>query len=221
MCEPNPMEVRVIEGAGRAIERYGWRGSTLERIAGESGLSRMTLHRHGLGRDEIFALLGRAYERDFRTAVADACSKPRQASERLRGGLRAVCDTSERHLGFLAGLDEEADTRLFHDAGRSRSGFIAPIETVLRDGIADGSFRRVPIATTATLLVNAADRTYRHLRLAHRWTPARSRSAIDLLVAGLTASPPPAGSRGGDSARPRPASGRRSSTTTSRTPTSR
>ena len=182
-------ELRVIEGAGRAIERYGWHGATLERIAGESGLSRMTLHRHGLGREEIFALLGWSYEEDFRAAVAEACSTERPSPVRLRLGLRAVCDTSERHLGFLAGLDDEADTRLFHDSGRSRAGFIAPIEAVLRDGIADGSFRRVPVATTATLLVNAADRTYRHLRFAHRWTPSRSRGAIDLLVSGLTAAP--------------------------------
>jgi AcrR family transcriptional regulator len=190
VSSPTSTELRVIDGAGRAIERYGWHGSTLERIAGESGLSRMTLHRHGLGREEIFALLGQAYERDFRAAVAEACSIAEPAPARLRHGLRAVCDTSERHLGFLAGLDDEADTRLFHDSGRSRSGFIAPIEAVLRDGIADGSFRRVPVATTATLLVNAADRTYRHLRLAHRWTPARSRGAIDLLVGGITASAP-------------------------------
>jgi len=190
MSATTPTEQRVIEGAGRAIERYGWHGSTLERIAGESGLSRMTLHRHGLGREEIFALLGRAYEQDFRAAVAEACSSLEPPPERMRRGLRAVCDTSERHLGFLAGLDDEADTRLFHDSGRSRAGYIAPIEAVLRDGIADGSFRRVPVATTATLLVNAADRTYRHLRLAHHWTPPRARGAIDLLVSGLAAASP-------------------------------
>lgn len=188
MSSPTPTELRVIAGAGRAIEHYGWHRSTLERIAGESGLSRMTLHRHGLGREQIFALLGQAYERDFRAAVAEACSTAEPAPERLTSGLRAVCETSERHLGFLAGLDDEADTRLFHDSGRSRAGFIAPIEAVLREGIADGSFRRVPVATTATLLVNAADRTYRHLRLAHGWTPVRARGAIDLLVTGLTAS---------------------------------
>ena len=190
MSAPTATEQRVIEGAGRAIERYGWHGSTLERIAGESGLSRMTLHRHGLGRDEIFALLGQAYERDFRAAAGLVPARGSRTHRRPRRGLRAVCDTSERHLGFLAGLDDEADTRLFHDSGRSRAGFIAPIEAVLRDGIKEGAFRRVPVATTATLLVNAADRTYRHLRLAHRWTPTRARGAIDLLVSGLMVSSP-------------------------------
>jgi hypothetical protein len=49
----------------------------------------------------------------------------------------------------------------------------------------DGSFREVPVRSTAMLLVNAADRTYRHLRIAHGWTSSRSRGAIDLLVRGL------------------------------------
>jgi hypothetical protein len=56
---------------------------------------------------------------------------------------------------------------------------------VLRDGIRDRSFRAVPVRSTAMLLVNAADRTYRHLRIAHGWSPAQSRAAIDLLVRGL------------------------------------
>lgn len=186
-------EQRVVDGAVRAVARHGWQGATLERIADEAGLSRMTLHRHGLGREEIFALLGEVYERDFRRSLAAACEGAGTAAERLRQGLAAVCEVSERHLAFLRGLDEEADTRLFHDRGRSREGFVSPIEEVLRAGIADGSFRRLPVAATATLLVNAADRTYRHMRAAHGWTPARSRDAIDLLVRGLERSSPATG----------------------------
>jgi AcrR family transcriptional regulator len=181
------VQERVVDGAQRVITRVGWQAATLERIADESGLSRMTLHRHGLGRDEIFALLGAAYERDFREALQAACADAGTASERLRRGLRAVCEVSERHLAFLRGLDEEADTRLFHDHGASRSGYVSPIERVLRDGIRDGTFRHVGVRSTATLLVNATDRTYRHLRAAHDWKPARARSTIDLLVDGLSA----------------------------------
>ncbi len=180
-------EIKVVQGARGAVERYGWQRTTLERIAREAGVSRMTLHRHGLGREEIFALLGDAYEADMRATVARACDVELPAPERLRRGLAAVCAATERHLAFLHGLDEDADTRLFHVAGRSRAGYVSPIEDVLRSGVDDGSFRRVPVAETATLLVNAADRTYRHLRGAHGWTPRRARGAIDLLVRGLAA----------------------------------
>ena len=185
------IQARVIDGARRAVERFGWQAATLERIADEAGLSRMTLHRHGLGREEIFALLGEAYERDFRDAVAAACALPGTATERLQRGLSAVCAASERHLPFLRGLDEEADTRLFHEQGVSRAGYVSPIERVIKDGIRDRSFRPVPVAPTATLLVNAADRTYRHMRTAHAWTPSRARAAVDLLVRGLATTPGP------------------------------
>lgn len=184
---PAEVEQRVVAGATRAVERFGWQHATLERIAREAGLSRMTLHRHGLGREEIFGLLGEAYEADVRASVARACAAERPAPERLRRGLAAVCAATERHLGFLHGLDEEADTRLFHVGGRSRAGYVSPIEDVLRQGVGDGSFRALPVPETATLLVNAADRTYRHLRGAHGWTPRRARGSIDLLVRGVEA----------------------------------
>ena len=179
------MHERVVAGAHAAVAEHGWEGATLARIAAASGVSRMTLHRHGLGRDEIFQLLAQAYEADFRASLAAAVAAPGSAAERLTRGLAAACASSERHLDFLRGLDDEADTRLFHVGGTSRAGFVAPIERVLLDGMRDGSFRRVHVAATAMLLVNAADRTYRHLRIAHGWSPARSRGAIALLVRGL------------------------------------
>ena len=181
----NGMHQRVVAGAHAAVARHGWAGVTLGRIADAAGVSRMTLHRHGLGREEIFQLLARAYEEDHRASLAAAVARPGSSADRLRRGLAAACAASERHLDFLRGLDDEADTRLFHVGGTSRAGFVSPIERVLRDGIRDGSFRRVPVRSTAILLVNAADRTYRHLRIAHGWPPARARESIELLVRGL------------------------------------
>lgn len=180
------MHERVVAGAIAAATEHGWAGATLERIAAASGTSRMTLHRHGLGREEIFQLLARAYEQDFRSALAAAVAAPGSAPERLRRGLEAVCAVSERHLAFLRGLDEDADTRLFHEQGVSRAGFVAPLERVLRQGMRDGSLRRLPVESTATLLVNAADRTYRHMRAAHGWSPQRACAAIELLVRGVS-----------------------------------
>jgi AcrR family transcriptional regulator len=177
---------RVAVGAQHAVATYGWQGATLERIAEASGLSRMTLHRRGLGREEIFALLASSYERDFRETLEPALASEGTALARLHGALRAICDVTERHLPFLRGLDDEADTRLFHERERrvrSRPAYVDALERLLREGIDDGSIRNVPVADTATLLVNAADRTYRHLRIAHGWSPSRSRTELLALLA--------------------------------------
>ena len=189
MAQVESTEQRVIEGARRAIAAGGWQSATLTRIAQEAGLSRMTLHRRGLGRDEIFALLARDYEEAFRAALWPSVTGRGTGSERLEAMLVAVCEVTEDHLSFLAALDEEADRRFFHESDdevHSREGYINPIERLLADGIADGSIRPVGIEVTATVLVNVVDRTYRHLRRAHDWDPVRSREAlIDLALRGL------------------------------------
>lgn len=182
---------RVVVGATRAIELHGWRSATLTRIAEESGVSRMTLHRHGLGRSEIFGLLADAYERDFRDSLWPAVLARGTGLERLRTALLAVCDVTERHLAFLAGLDDEADMRLFHERSsevRSREAYVSPLERLLEDGIGDGSIREVDVPETATLIVNTVDRTYRHLRAAHDWAPERACAPLlDVLLRGLAA----------------------------------
>jgi AcrR family transcriptional regulator len=183
-------EERVIEGARRAIAAGGWQSATLTRIAEEAGVSRMTLHRRGLGRDEIFALLARDYEEAFRAALWPSVTARGSGAERLEATLLAVCAVTEDHLDFLAALDEEADRRFFHEATdevHSREGFIGPLERLLLDGIGDGSIRGgIESEETATVLVNACDRTYRHLRRAHDWSAERARGAIvDMLLRGV------------------------------------
>ncbi|MGL6278702.1 MAG: TetR/AcrR family transcriptional regulator [Gaiella sp.] len=194
MAERSDLRERVVAGAFTAVAEHGWAGATLERIAAASGVSRMTLHRHGLGREEVFVLLAAAYEDDFRAAVANAADVPGRGADRLRSALAAVCHVTERHLAFLRALDEETDTRLFHvrDAEvRSRRGYVDPVAAVVCDGIADGSLRAMAEKETATLLVNAVDRTYRHLRSAHGWSPRRTREAVlDVVLRGVQAEDP-------------------------------
>ena len=96
-------EQRVVEGARRAIAAGGWQSATLTRIAEEAGVSRMTLHRRGLGREEIFALLARDYEDAFRAALWPSVTGRGSGAERLEAMLVAVCEVTEDHLGVPRG----------------------------------------------------------------------------------------------------------------------
>ncbi len=151
----------------------------------------MTLHRHGLGRDEILALARPGVRgRLPRDADARSSSDPGPALERLRAALHAVCDVTERHLGFLLGLDEETDRAFFHELRARRALARRPTSRRSSGCCARGSptarSASLDVGETATVLVNATDRTYRHLRGAHAWPEARARDLlVDLLLSGV------------------------------------
>jgi AcrR family transcriptional regulator len=186
------MDDRILTAAREAVERHGWRETTLERIAGEAGLSRMTLHRHGVTRAAVLDGLARLLEEDYRAALWPALTAAGTARERLEMACEAMCDVSERNLELIAALGDAPRDRIFHEEGDAvltRRVFTEPVERLLRDGAADGSLRAQPDpAETATVLFNLVGWTYRHLRRGHGWEPERARRGVlTIALEGLAA----------------------------------
>ena len=179
----------LLEAAQRAIEAHGYSGATLERIADEAGLSRVTLHRRGVSKDGLLAdLIAQATE-DYRAAMWPALTGDGTGADRLHDALIALCGAAEQHLALLVALRARDDS-VFHrreDLPLTRGIWTAPIERLLRDGAADGSLRAVPDpGETATLLFNMVGWTYVHMRTAHGWKPERAVAAVlDPLLHGL------------------------------------
>lgn len=178
----------LLDAARRAFARHGFAGATLERIAAEAGLSRVTLHRRGVTKDGLLdELVARATE-EYREALWSALTATGPGAERLNSALEALCAQAERHMAVLLAVSARVD-RAFHDDGEealTRSVWTEPLERLLRDGAADGSLRAVDPPETATVLFNLVGQTYLHLRAGHRWPPARARRAtLDLAVNGL------------------------------------
>src|ERR1700754_3433537 len=107
----------ILASARQAIERRGWRDATLERIAGEAGLSRMTLHRRGVTREAILEALARAFETEYRAAMWPALTAPGTARERLEQALDALCDMCDVNLELLAALGAREREGIFHEQG--------------------------------------------------------------------------------------------------------
>jgi AcrR family transcriptional regulator len=182
---------RILDGARRAIDRYGWQHATAERIAEEAGVSRVTLHRHGLTRETILARLGEEAAERYREAMWPALTAPEPAGERLARALEILCELAEENLGLLLALDAQANAAVFHDdreaEALTRDVFTEPLERLLRDGYAEGSVNELgdPLET-ATTLFNLVGWTYVHLRSGHRWRPERARRAtLELVLTGL------------------------------------
>ena len=175
----------LLDGARRAVTKHGWHGATLERIAREAGLSRVTLHRRGISKASILRGLADAYEADYRAALVPATTATGPADDCLRTALEAICDVTDRHLATLTALSDEEDSALFHvqrDEPVSREYLVEPVRQLVERGTAEGTIAAPDPAETATVLVNVVERTYRHLRHVHGWSPERSRSTLVAMV---------------------------------------
>jgi AcrR family transcriptional regulator len=181
----------LLDGARRAFELHGWEAATLDRIAAEVGVSRMTLHRRGVTRAGLLAALAERLEHEHREAMYAGLSAPGSARERLELALEGECGVAEANLALMEALSAGARAEVFHEQGGevlTRDAFTAPLQRLLTDGAADGSLREVDVRETATVLINLVGYTYRHLRRGHGWPAERAcRAVVSLVIDGLAA----------------------------------
>ncbi len=188
MAEQEPDEQLLAAGL-RAFERFGYQNATVERIAGEAGLSRVTLQRRGVSKDIILAVLAERATARYRELMWPALTAPGTAGERMQLALAALCDAAEENLELLVALRAQSDA-IFHQQGDqealTRTVFTEPLERLLRDGAADGSLRSLDPAEAATVLFNLVGWTYVHLRTGHSWPPDRARrTTLGIAIEGI------------------------------------
>ncbi len=149
-------------------------------------MSRMTLHRRGLSRQDILGAVAARLTDEYRQAMWSALVAEGNARDRLQAALEAQCRLSERDLATLEALSATTRGAIFHESGRAartREVFVAPLQRLLLDGAVDGSLRVVDDpAETATVLFNAVAHSYRHLRAGHDWSPDRAREGVLALM---------------------------------------
>jgi AcrR family transcriptional regulator len=180
----------VLGAAQRLAERHALASASMEEIAREAGITRVTLYRRGETRAAILAALRDELAREERDVLLPILAGEGDARARLTEALRALCGSTDARAELLAGLDAAARDSIYHEAGDealTRSEFAAPIVRLLRDGALDGSVRAFPdVEEAATVLYNQVCWTYTHLRREHRWSAEHAtRAVIDLAVGGL------------------------------------
>jgi AcrR family transcriptional regulator len=180
-----PLDASTLEAAHRAIERHGWHEATLERIAAEAGVSRMTLHRRRVSRESVLSALADRLEAEHQVAMAGPLAAPGDARDRLEAALEAECRLTEKNLALVEALGSAEHAEIYHERGRpalTRDAFVAPYRRLLEEGAADGSLRAEDPAEAATVLINMVGHTYRHLRGGHGWSAARARRQVSAMV---------------------------------------
>jgi AcrR family transcriptional regulator len=181
----------LLDAGRRALRRYGWQALTAERIAAEAGISRVTLHRRGIRKEDILAALIEQATGAYRASLWPALTAPGTGRERLEQALRALCESAEDNIELLVALGSQTDA-IFHEQepeeAMTRTVFTEPFERLLRDGAGDGSLRMLDPLETATVLFNLVGWTYVHLRTGHRWLPEHARErTIEVALRGVVA----------------------------------
>lgn len=181
----------LLEATAAAIARHGLAGLTLDRVAQAAGVSRATMYRRAISREQLIAALTTRAAEQFQAALLPALTAAGSAAERMRMALHALCATADANLPLLGGLFL-SHGEVFHQAGPGAltvDVFAGPFERLLRDGALDGSLRTLEPVVTATVLFNTVGWGYVHLRASHHWPADQARdSVVELALAGLTAS---------------------------------
>jgi AcrR family transcriptional regulator len=175
----------IVDAARHVLAEDGLEAATLERISSAAGISRMTLHRHGVSKRDILRALAAQFEAEHRRQMWKALVAPGTARERLELALELQCELTDRNLATLDALSGAARAAIFHEPGPgelTRGVFVEPLERLLRDGAADGSLAVVNPRETATVLFNTVAHSYRHLRSGHGWSAERARDGVVRLV---------------------------------------
>lgn len=179
---PRVSDEALLDATSQALNRYGWPQVTLERIAEQAGVSRVTLHRRGVTRTKLLGKLGERAAAEYREAMWPILTGDGTGQDRLRRALDVICQLAEKNLSLLIALDSQANALVFHDHSEedalTKDPFTEPLERILRDGAADGTLRQTDPRETATVLFNQIGWTYIHLRAGHRWGSDRARAAI-------------------------------------------
>lgn len=182
------IDPRVLRSAERVLRRDGWDALSIERVAEEAGLSRVTLWRQGLTRERVLEGLLRELAEDYRSAMWPIVTRADSGPQRLRRALEVVCDVAERHLPLL-----QVSDAVFHQARAAfgpQASFVAPIARILQDGVRDASLPTTSDPEElAEILFNSVCWPYVHLRGRHHWSPERARDGlIDLVLPGVAGS---------------------------------
>jgi AcrR family transcriptional regulator len=176
----------------RLAKRGELAGASMDDIAREAGVARMTLYRRGETREVILAALRDELMREERESLFPILVSDDDAYTRLTRVIEALCASTDANADLLAGFDDAFLNSIYHsddEQGLTRPEFVAPLVRLLRDGAAEGSLRKFDDpAEAATVLYTQVSYTYLHLRREHGWSQERATAAVtDMAVLGLRA----------------------------------
>jgi AcrR family transcriptional regulator len=107
----------IVDAARHVLAQDGLAAATLERISAAAGISRMTLHRRGVTKEDILRTLAEQLQAAYREAYWPALVSKGTGRERLELALTLQCRVTEENLATLQALSESAGAAIYHERG--------------------------------------------------------------------------------------------------------
>lgn len=140
------IEEHLLEVAAQRFAHTGYHQTTLEEIAHQAGVAKASMYRYFESKQELLARIFIKVAGAFARGIEPLVAAPVPVEEKLR---RAVQDLlraiGENVALFTVFYSEEADlpAKLRAEVLEVRQRFIAHLESILREGMAQGVFREM------------------------------------------------------------------------------
>ena len=163
----------IMLAAISCFAEKGYHETSMDDIVRAADLSKGTLYWHFKNKRELFQCLVRRWLEEFTERLGETLEQARTANEKLRMVVEALKENAaaqpelaRAQLEFyaLAVRDEEFKTWL-------RKNYVADrqfLESILREGIDQGEFRRIPVEQVARMVMAYLDGALLHREIMER-----------------------------------------------------
>ncbi len=190
----------IIRVAALCFAEVGYRATTLDTVAAQVGISKVTLYKHVPSKEELLCRMFERTIRSFRAGLRHVVEQPLPADEKLRRIIRYQVTQVATQLPLLrVFFSEEGSlpTAMARRVAREKREYDRAIERVVGEGIAEGRVRKLPPTLLVFGLLGLCNWLHKWYRPEGPLAPDEiARVLTDLLERGYLEPPP--GTPGGE-----------------------
>lgn len=150
------IEEHLLDVAAKQFASTGYRQTTLEEIARHAGVAKASMYRYFENKQELLAKIFLKVAGAFTRGLQPLLAAPLPPQEKLRRAVQDLLRTIGENLAlFTVFYSEEADLplRLRAEVLEARQRFLANLEGILHEGIAQGVFRELDARLTVLAIL--------------------------------------------------------------------
>lgn len=149
----------ILSAALETIKRYGWKKTTLEDIASQSGMASTSLYYYFRNKNELLHTLAETEHQRILAELRQAISAKDEPKEQLKAYWRALAEVLQREFGRLSAPEVANFREVFWQMAGETPSFdeenVKLLREIIQRGVDEGAFRAPDPELTAQTLEGA------------------------------------------------------------------